>query len=75
MDIRVGFNDNARELAIAAGEKREEIVAALREGLKAGEGFIEVSDAKGQIYLINAEEVAYVEIGAADRPAVGFGGL
>lgn len=75
MDIRIGFNESPRELVIAPGDKREEAVAALREGLKAGEGFIEIEDAKGQIYLINAEEVSYVEIGAVDRPAVGFGGI
>lgn len=75
MDIKIGFNENPRELVIAAGDKRDEAVAALREGLNSREGFIEIEDAKGQVYLVNAEEISYVEIGATDRPAVGFGGV
>lgn len=74
MNIKVGFTDNPRELVISAQDKREEIVSALSDGLRAGSGFIEITDSKGQTYFINAGDVAYVEVGSEARPAVGFGG-
>lgn len=74
MNIKVGFTENPRELVISAKDNREQLIRVLSEGLRAGEGFIELTDSKEHTYLINASEVAYVEVGSPSRPAVGFGG-
>lgn len=75
MDIKIGFTQNPRELVIRARDSRDEIIAELTEGLRAGSGFIELTDAKEHTYFLNASEVAYVEVGNDNRPAVGFGGV
>ncbi|AKK10543.1 DUF3107 domain-containing protein [Corynebacterium uterequi] len=73
MDIKIGFSENQRELVLDSGDDRDEIVARIGGALKDGE-FFQLVDNKGRAYFINAEEVAYVEVGSAHRPAVGFGG-
>ncbi|AWB81422.1 DUF3107 domain-containing protein [Corynebacterium yudongzhengii] len=74
MDIKIGFIDSPRELVINAQDNRDELVQRLTEGLRAKEEVVELTDSKGHTFLVNAPQVAYVEIGSANRPAVGFGG-
>lgn len=75
MDIKIGFTESPRELVIQVDGGRDEVVAKLTEGLQGGGGFVELADTKDRTYLINAGDVAYVEIGSENRPAVGFGGI
>lgn len=76
MDIKIGFTENPRELVIKLDEEsREEAVTRIKEALKADEGIVELDDAKGRTYLINVEEVTYVEVGAAAAHPVGFMGV
>jgi hypothetical protein len=75
MDIKIGFTESPRELIIKLEEAaREDAVTRIKEALKADEGILELDDAKGRTYLINAEEVAYVEVGADAAHPVGFMG-
>lgn len=75
MDIKIGFTESPRELAIKLAEDaRDSVVANIKEVLTSSEGILEIEDTKGRTYLVNAEEVAYVEIGAAATHPVGFMG-
>lgn len=75
MDIKIGFTENPRELVIAAGEDREELVSKISKELQSERGILELTDAKGHTFFINSAEVAYVEVASSSRPAVGFGGV
>lgn len=74
MNIKVGFTENPRELVISAQDNRDELIRTINEGLRSGEGFLELTDSKGHTYFINSGGIAYVEVGSESRPAVGFGG-
>lgn len=72
MDITIGFADNSRELSVENVEGGQETKAAIAEKLSAGEGVIELVDAAGNNYLINAGKVAYVRTGNTSDRKVGF---
>lgn len=72
MDITIGFAENSRELSIENAEGGQETKAAIAEKLAAGEGVIELADAAGNTYLINADKVAYVRTGNTTDRKVGF---
>jgi hypothetical protein len=74
MDIKVGFTENPRELVIAAADNREEVLSKISEAIQGEKGILELTDSKGHTFFVNVEEIAYVEVGSANRPAVGFGG-
>lgn len=74
MDIKVGFTENPRELVISSDGNRDEVIAKINEAIKGDEGVFNVTDNKGHTFFINVSEIAYVELGSANRPAVGFGG-
>lgn len=73
MDIKIGFTESPRELIVKLEEaSRDDAVTRIKDALTAAEGILELDDAKGRTYLINAEEVAYVEVGAVAAHPVGF---
>lgn len=75
MDIKIGFTETPRELVIKLTEAREEALARIREAMSNEERVIELTDDKGRTYLVNAKEIAYVEVGSGEQRAVGFGGI
>ncbi len=75
MDIKIGFTESPRELVISTSEAREELVARIREAVTASSGIVEFDDSKGRTYLVNAGEIAYVEVGSPEQRAVGFAGM
>ncbi|MDR7328717.1 DUF3107 domain-containing protein [Corynebacterium guangdongense] len=75
MDIKIGFTESPRELVIGTSEGREDLVARIREAVTTSSGILEFDDAKGRTYLVNAEEIAYVEVGSPEQRSVGFAGM
>lgn len=79
MEIKIGFSQNQRELAIDLGELSEESTGAtltsISNGLKSGDEFLSLGDVKGQKYFINPREVAYVQVSTEKPARVGFGGV
>lgn len=75
MDITIGFASNSRELTIenlVAGEGQDADIADIKAKLANGEGVLELSDAAGHNYLIQANQVAYVRTGSTGGRRVGF---
>lgn len=75
MDIKIGFTESPRELVISTSESREDLIARVREAVTASSGLLEIDDSKGRTYLVNAEEIAYIEVGTAEQRSVGFAGM
>lgn len=75
MDIKIGFNESPRELIISTSEGREELVERVRAAVTSSSGLLEFDDEKGRTYLVNAEEVAYVEVGTPTQRSVGFASM
>lgn len=76
MDIKFGFADTARELQITVsneGTDQASLTQRINENLTQG-GFFELEDEKGRKYIIRAERVVYVEVGAVRTHGVGFMG-
>ncbi|PRQ11462.1 DUF3107 domain-containing protein [Corynebacterium sp. 13CS0277] len=72
MDIKIGFTDNPRELAISTDGDQDSTVNEVRDALAAGSKVIELADNRGRRYLLRAETIAYVELGASTARPVGF---
>lgn len=72
MDIKVGFNDNPRELNITTDGEQDATVAAVREALAQGDDVIELTDERGSRYLLRTQSIAYVELGTSAKRPVGF---
>lgn len=74
MDIKIGFNNNPRELVIASEGTPETVAPVISEALNAGDNrILELKDAKGRTFFIATGDVAYVEVGTANKGHVGFG--
>ena len=72
MDIRIGIKHSARELSFdtsesaAAGEKK------VAEAIESSSKLINLTDSKGNVFLVPTEALAYLEIGAEEARRVGF---
>lgn len=74
MDIKIGFSDNPRELAITVSNSQEEVQQKVAEALGQESGTLQLNDDRGRTYLIRASRISYVEIGASHARPVGFVG-
>lgn len=72
MDIKIGVQDTAREIALESAQSQEEVMAAVQAALDSG-GLLSLTDDKGRTVLVPAAKIAYVEIGAPSARKVGFG--
>ena len=73
MDIKFGFADTARELVISAAGDQAELTQKINSAL-ADNSTLELEDDKGRKYLVRTDRVVYVEVGIAEKHAVGFAG-
>ena len=67
MDIRIGFVDSGRELAITGVER----VSGVMENDAA---VVEFTDNKGRRYLVRSKQIAFVEVDNDTPRTVGFAG-
>lgn len=73
MEVKIGITDSPRELVISSVQTPAEVEELVAAALRESPGMLSLSDERGRRFLIQAAKVAYVEIGAADAPRVGFG--
>ena len=73
MEVKIGVVDSPRELTVASGQSPEEVESLVADALKNAEGVLALTDEKGRRIIIPSTKIAYVEIGPADTPRVGFG--
>jgi hypothetical protein len=72
VEIKIGIQQTAREIALESEQSPEEIDAAVRAALADG-GVLGLEDDKGRRVLVPADRLAYVEISPSSARRVGFG--
>ncbi|WP_105565395.1 DUF3107 domain-containing protein [Microbacterium halophytorum] len=72
MDIRIGLTNTARELSFESADTADAVKKAIADALAKGTVHIELTDAKGAVYLVPTANIAYVELGAESKRPVGF---
>lgn len=71
MEIRIGIQHAPRELSFETDATVADVNAQLTAAL-ANAGVLNLSDVKGQSYLVPAANVAYIEFGSTQSRPVGF---
>jgi hypothetical protein len=72
MEVKIGIQMTARELVVDTESPADEIVAAIERALADGT-MLTLEDRKGDILLVPADKIAYVELAVAAPRHVGFG--
>lgn len=75
MEVKIGISDSPRELIINSAQTPDEVEALVTGALAGETGVVALSDEKGRKYLIQANKVAYVEIGVVQAGRVGFAAI
>ena len=72
MEVKIGVQNTAREIALESAQSPEDISAAVRAAIADG-GLLSLEDDKGRQILVPSDRIAYVEISPASARRVGFG--
>jgi len=72
VEVRIGVQNVARELAFESSQRVEEVTALVDEALKKG-GTLALSDEKGRKYVVPVTALGYIHIGETEKSRVGFG--
>ena len=72
MEIRIGIRESSRELKLESSQTLAEIETLIGSAIESGAKLIKLADDKGRVYLVPANSLAYVEIGADEPRRVGF---
>ncbi|MFZ9987868.1 MAG: DUF3107 domain-containing protein [Candidatus Nanopelagicales bacterium] len=72
MEIKIGVQQTAREIALESEQSPDDIDAAVRKAIAEG-GILSLEDDKGRRVMVPADRLAYVEISPATARRVGFG--
>ncbi|MGV0636112.1 DUF3107 domain-containing protein [Mycolicibacillus trivialis] len=73
MEVKIGITDSPRELVFTSTQTPEDVEGALTTALRDGSEVVTFADEKGRRFVVLAAKIAYLEIGTADAPRVGFG--
>ena len=71
MEIRIGVQNVAREIAFETAQSTDEILAAVKSALDSD--VLELVDDKGGRIIVPSASIGYVTTGAERRGGVGFG--
>ena len=71
MEIRIGVQNVAREIAFESAQSTDEILAAVKAALDSD--VLELVDDKGGRIIVPSASIGYVTTGAERRSGVGFG--
>jgi hypothetical protein len=72
MEIRIGLQNTARELALESKQSASEIEKSIEGALSSGAKQLKLTDEKGRVFIVPVDALAYVEIGAEEARRVGF---
>jgi hypothetical protein len=72
VEVKVGIQMAPRELVVEIDDSFD-IEEALDEALEEKNGVLRLSDSKGNVVLVPASKIAYVDISSVQPRRVGFG--
>lgn len=73
MDIRIGVQDTAREVALESDLTPAEASTLIDAAISNG-STLTLTDTKGRTIMVPGAKIAFAEIGAQNAGRVGFGG-
>jgi hypothetical protein len=73
VEVKIGITQSPRELVISSAQTPGEVEELVGAALSDDGSMLGLVDERGRRFLINADKIAYVEIGVADARRVGFG--
>jgi hypothetical protein len=71
VDIRIGVQNTAREVALESNESPSEVNAKVAAAIKDG-SVLTLTDDKGRTVIVPGDKIAYVEVGVPTTGKVGF---
>jgi uncharacterized protein DUF3107 len=74
VEIKIGIQHVARELAVETDATAADIEASLRKALADG-SLVALTDEKGRKVLVPADKIAYIDLGEEKARPVGFGSI
>jgi hypothetical protein len=72
MEIKIGVQHSAREVALDSELSPEDVHAAVTKAIDSG-SLLTLTDDRGRTIVVPGTKIAYVEIGAPASRRVGFG--
>jgi hypothetical protein len=72
VQVRIGVQSVPKELVVDTSMSADEVEQAVNEALSDDEGVFTLQSHGGRV-VVPAAKLAYVEIGEAEAPSVGFG--
>ena len=72
MDVRIGIKHSARELSFESSESAADLEKKIAEAIDSEAKLINLTDSKGNVFLVPTKALAYLEIGAEEARRVGF---
>ena len=72
MEVKIGIRNGSRELVIDSNQSAADITDAVSKVLNENAKFLTLTDAKGKLFVVPTDALAYVEIGAEEVRRVGF---
>lgn len=72
VEIRIGVRNSGRELSFESNQSLSDVEAAVAAALDGSNQVLKLADEKGRTFLVPADALAYVEIGAEEVRRVGF---
>ncbi|WP_308799323.1 DUF3107 domain-containing protein [Agromyces silvae] len=74
MDVRIGIQNSPRELGFESSQTAAEIQQAVETALSGQSAVLNLTDSKGNVYVVPAAALAYIEIGSEESRRIGFVG-
>ena len=74
MEVKIGIQMTARELVVDTDSSADEIINAVDQAL-ADETVLTLEDRKGDVLLVPADKIAFVEFSTDQARRVGFGNI
>ena len=71
MEIRIGIQNAAREVALESNESPADVNAKVAAAIKDG-SVLTLTDEKGRTITVPGDKIAFVEVGVATVGKVGF---
>lgn len=72
MELRIGILHSPRELTFETNQSAEEIEQSVSHALESESGVVRFTDDRERVILVNAAQIAFVEIGEETVRRVGF---
>lgn len=72
MEIKIGVQHAAREIALESTQSRDEVEKAVSTAISTG-SVLSLADDRGRLFVVPGDRIAYVELGQPVERRVGFG--